>query len=71
MYEQFVGVKPVEERHRFDVTRLEQYLRSCIEGFAGPLEVEQFRGGQSNPTSQLPYTTQRQMCCSREPVHRW
>jgi len=53
MYEQFVGVKPVEERHRFDVTRLEQYLRSCIEGFAGPLEVEQFRGGQSNPTYRI------------------
>ena len=53
MYEQFVGVKPVEERHRFDVTRLEPYLRSHIQGFAGPLEVEQFRGGQSNPTYRI------------------
>ena len=53
MYDQFVGVKPVEERHRFDVTRLEQYLRSHIEAFSGPLEVEQFRGGQSNPTYRL------------------
>ncbi len=50
MYEQFVGVKPVEERHRFDIAKLEHYLRGHIGGFAGPLEVEQFRGGQSNPT---------------------
>jgi aminoglycoside phosphotransferase (APT) family kinase protein len=50
MYEQFVGVKPVEERHRFDVAKLEHYLRGRIEGFRGPVEVEQFRGGQSNPT---------------------
>jgi aminoglycoside phosphotransferase (APT) family kinase protein len=53
MYEQFVGVKPVEDRHRFDVAKLEPYLRSRIEGFAGPLEVEQFRGGQSNPTFRI------------------
>ena len=53
MYEQFVGVKPVEERHRFDITRLEPYLSSHIEGFSGPLEVDQFRGGQSNPTYRI------------------
>jgi aminoglycoside phosphotransferase (APT) family kinase protein len=41
---------PVQERHRFDVVALEGYLRNRIEGFSGPLEVEQFRGGQSNPT---------------------
>jgi len=53
MYEQFVGVKPVEERHRFDIAKLEHYLRGHIEGFAGPLEVEQFKGGQSNPTYRI------------------
>jgi len=41
---------PVQERHRFDVGALERYLRNRIEGFSGPLAVEQFRGGQSNPT---------------------
>ncbi len=50
MSEQFVGVKPVEERLRFDTARLEAYLRSRLEGFGGPVRVEQFRGGQSNPT---------------------
>jgi len=50
MSEHFIGTKPVEERHRFDVARLEGYLRGAIAGFRGPLEIEQFKGGQSNPT---------------------
>ncbi len=53
MFDQFVGVKPVEERHRFDVAVLEAYLRQHIEGLKGPLAVEQFKGGQSNPTYRL------------------
>lgn len=50
MHEQFVGTKPVEDRMRFDVDRLEAYLCEHIEGFSAPIEVEQFSGGQSNPT---------------------
>jgi len=53
MSEQFVGTMPVQERHRFDVAHLERYLRANVEGFAGPLAVEQFKGGQSNPTYRL------------------
>jgi aminoglycoside phosphotransferase (APT) family kinase protein len=49
----FAGTMPVSERNRFDRVRLEAYLRQHIEGFGGPLEVEQFRGGQSNPTFRL------------------
>jgi aminoglycoside phosphotransferase (APT) family kinase protein len=48
--DQFVGTMPVQERHRFDAAALERWLRGRIEGFSGPLAVEQFRGGQSNPT---------------------
>ena len=50
MHEQFVGTMPVQDKHRFDVDRLERYLGANVAGFAGPLRVEQFRGGQSNPT---------------------
>ena len=53
MIEQFVGTMPVQERHRFDVAALEAYLRGRIEGFSGPVEIEQFKGGQSNPTYRL------------------
>jgi aminoglycoside phosphotransferase (APT) family kinase protein len=40
----------VREQHRFDVAALERYMRAHVDGFAGPLTVQQFRGGQSNPT---------------------
>ena len=43
----------VREQHRFDVAALERYMREHVEGFAGPLTVKQFRGGQSNPTYHL------------------
>ena len=39
----FAGTMPVSERNRFDLVRLEAYLRQHIDGFDGPLEVEQFR----------------------------
>ena len=50
MSEQFVGTMPVQERHRFDVAALQAWLAQNMPGFAGPLQVEQFKGGQSNPT---------------------
>jgi aminoglycoside phosphotransferase (APT) family kinase protein len=62
--EAFVGTTPVPERHRIDGERLEAYLRERIPGFRGPLSIEQFRGGQSNPTYRLtaggtPYVLRR------------
>jgi aminoglycoside phosphotransferase (APT) family kinase protein len=39
--------------HAFDTAALEAYLRQHLDGFAGPLTVEQFKGGQSNPTYKL------------------
>ena len=47
------GTKPVAEQHAFDVAALERYLAERLPGFAGPLAVEQFKGGQSNPTYKL------------------
>ena len=49
-YDDFQGTRPVAEAHRFDVAALERYLRLHVPGFEGPVEVEQFKGGQSNPT---------------------
>jgi hypothetical protein len=40
----------VTERHRFDEARLAAHLSQHLPDFAGPLEVRQFQGGQSNPT---------------------
>jgi aminoglycoside phosphotransferase (APT) family kinase protein len=50
---QFKGVKPVEERHKLDEAALTKWLEANVEGFRGPLSVNQFKGGQSNPTYQL------------------
>ena len=47
------GTRPVAEQHRFDTAALEAYLRQHLPGFEGPLSVEQFKGGQSNPTYKL------------------
>jgi aminoglycoside phosphotransferase (APT) family kinase protein len=49
----FGGTKPVEERHRLDEAALEAWLKANVEGYAGPLTLNQFKGGQSNPTYQL------------------
>jgi aminoglycoside phosphotransferase (APT) family kinase protein len=40
----------VREAHRFDENALNEYLKNNLEGYAGPLKVQQFEGGQSNPT---------------------
>jgi aminoglycoside phosphotransferase (APT) family kinase protein len=46
----FSGTKDVADALRFDTARLESYLTDRLPGFAGPLTVRQFKGGQSNPT---------------------
>jgi len=47
------GTKPVAETHRFDEAALEAWMKANVAGYAGPLAVRQFKGGQSNPTYQL------------------
>jgi len=46
----FTGTKDVAGALKFDASRLEAYLFRQVPGFAGPLQVRQFKGGQSNPT---------------------
>ena len=53
MFEEFVGTQPVSQRHQFDVGALEAWLRQNLADYAGELRVEQFKGGQSNPTYML------------------
>ena len=53
MSDKFSGTMPVLEKQRFDAAALEAWMRENVAGFSGPLSVEQFRGGQSNPTFKL------------------
>jgi len=52
-YEQFTGTRPVAPQHAFDKASLARWLREHVDGFSGDLTVEQFKGGQSNPTFML------------------
>ena len=49
----YIGTTAVRAQHRFDEGVLENYLREHIPGFRGPMTVEQFKGGQSNPTYRI------------------
>lgn len=51
--ELFTGTQEVREQHRFDVGALERFMQAHVEGYKGPISLEQFRGGQSNPTYRL------------------
>ena len=66
--EQFAGTMPVSERQRFEQGALEHYLRERIPGFSPPLTVEQFRGGQSNPTFLLTASDGAQYVLRRKPA---
>jgi aminoglycoside phosphotransferase (APT) family kinase protein len=47
------GTKPVADQHAFDTGALQSWLETRLDGFRGPLTIEQFKGGQSNPTYKL------------------
>lgn len=47
------GTTPVRAGFAFDEAKLAGWMADHVPGFAGPLSVEQFKGGQSNPTYKL------------------
>jgi aminoglycoside phosphotransferase (APT) family kinase protein len=61
MFEEFIGTKPVEERHRIDVAALEKFLDFRIAA------LEQFKGGQSNPTYRLTAADGKKYVLRRKP----
>ncbi|MBL6432302.1 MAG: phosphotransferase, partial [Alphaproteobacteria bacterium] len=46
----FSGTKAVPDALAIDAERLSGWLADHVPGFAGSLQVRQFKGGQSNPT---------------------
>jgi aminoglycoside phosphotransferase (APT) family kinase protein len=56
----------VRDAHRFDVDSLSRWLRANVEEYSGALEVEQFAGGQSNPTFLLT-TSRRRFVLRKKP----
>ncbi len=62
----FSGTREVAPALAFDAEQLSQYLAANLPGFAGPLTVRQFKGGQSNPTYLLE-TPARRFVLRRKP----
>ncbi|OJX33488.1 MAG: phosphotransferase family protein [Burkholderiales bacterium 68-12] len=52
-FDHFIGTRAVSEQHAFDTAALSAWLEKHLDGFQGPLSVEMFKGGQSNPTYKL------------------
>lgn len=52
-FDNFVGTRNVLGTHVLDEKALHQWLLVHIPGYAGPLSVEMFKGGQSNPTYKI------------------
>ena len=66
--QEFAGTMPVPDRQRFDEAALARYLSAHVAGFSGPLTVEMFRGGQSNPTFLLTAGDGAQYVLRRKPA---
>jgi aminoglycoside phosphotransferase (APT) family kinase protein len=49
----FSGTEAVRPGQEIDAGALEAWMRANIADYAGPLTIEQFKGGQSNPTYKL------------------
>jgi aminoglycoside phosphotransferase (APT) family kinase protein len=52
-FQNFSGTKPVASQHQFDVNALREWAADMMIGDFSELKVEQFKGGQSNPTFKL------------------
>jgi aminoglycoside phosphotransferase (APT) family kinase protein len=65
--EDYLGTMAVQEKHRFDERALAAFMTAEVEGFVPPLAVEQFRGGQSNPTYRLTDGAGRRYVLRRKP----
>ncbi|MEC9285240.1 MAG: phosphotransferase [Pseudomonadota bacterium] len=62
-----VELTPVRPAHVFDEDALETYMATYVDGFRGPMKVQQFEGGQSNPTFLLEAPTGRYVLRKQPP----
>ena len=65
------GTEPVRKESRFDERRLERWLRENVADFAGPLTVEQFRGGNQTPRLSSSRLSAPMSCGASPPARRW
>jgi len=63
----YTGTRDAPAALAIDAKRLEDYLTQKIVGFLGPLQVQLFKGGQSNPTYLLTTPTRRYVLRRKPP----
>lgn len=51
--QKFSGTAPVAEADHIDEAALGRWMAAHVEGFAGPMTLAKFKGGQSNPTYRI------------------
>jgi aminoglycoside phosphotransferase (APT) family kinase protein len=52
-FDHFIGTQAALGKHAINQDALQAWLQTHVEGFRGPVSVEMFKGGQSNPTYKL------------------
>ena len=67
MSEAVSNTRPVAPQHAFDTARLASWLEAKVAPLTGPLEVAQFKGGQSNPTYLVTAGNQRYVLRRKPP----
>lgn len=63
----FQGTEPLADDSRIDRRRLTELVREKVDGCAGALTIERFRGGQSNPTMLLSFESGRRLVLRKKP----
>ncbi len=64
---EFSGAGKVRKGYELNAEALQAYMAENVEGFKGPIEIKQFRGGQSNPTYQI-ITPDKKYVLRRKPM---
>ena len=62
-----VELTPVRPGHEFDTDQIDRYMRKQVGGYKGPFTVQQFEGGQSNPTFLLETPNRRYVLRKQPP----
>jgi hypothetical protein len=61
---EFTGTKEVSENLKFDEDKFQQWIDANIQSSGKILQIEQFNGGQSNPTYKI--TTENKKTCTKK-----
>ena len=62
-----VELTPIRPGHEFDISRVDRYMRRHVPNYRGPFIVQQFEGGQSNPTFLLETPSRRYVMRKQPP----